>query len=323
MAIWTGFIVMVFVFLALDLGVFHKKHEEISTRDALLWTAFWIALALLFSIFVHEAYGRGWVANPEQLSGREAVLLYISGFLIEKSLSLDNIFVIALIFNYFMIPRMYQHRVLFWGILGALFFRGIIIGMGAILIQRFEWMVYVFGALLMYSVYKMWRADQEDVNPSRNPVLQLFKKAYPVLRHFRGERFFVRLQVKGRSILAATPMFVALLVVETTDIVFAVDSIPAIFAITKDPFIVFTSNIFAILGLRSLYFVLASLLDKFKYLKYSLMFILFFVGVKILISHFYHLPAVVSLLVIVLALGTGIVISLRLSSSNTEPPVQV
>jgi len=217
-----------------------------------------------------------------------------------------------------MVPEKYQHRVLFWGILGALFFRGLMIGLGAALIQRFDWMIYVFGVLLMYSAYKMWRSQDEDIDPNKNPFLRFLGKYIPVLKQFKGDRFFVRLPTKHRKVWAVTPLFVALLVVETTDIVFAVDSIPAIFAITKDPFLVFTSNIFAILGLRSLYFVLASLLGKFKHLKYSLIFILFFVGVKILISQIYHIPAVWSLLVIFVSLSLGVLVSLKLSGRKEE-----
>jgi len=318
MAIWIGFILLIFTFLALDLGVFHRKNEVVSTRSALRWTALWVAVALSFSVFVYFAYTNGWVANPGGLTGREAVVLYITGYLIEESLSMDNIFVIALIFTYFMVPKEYQHRVLFWGILGALVFRGLMIGIGAALVQRFDWMVYVFGALLIYSAYKMLRSGEEDINPGKNPVLRLIGRFYPVLKQFKGDKFFVRLPVKDRKVWAVTPLFVALMVVETTDVMFAVDSIPAIFAITTDPFIVFTSNIFAILGLRSLYFVLASLLDKFRYLKYSLIFILFFVGAKILASHWVHLSAVVSLGVIALSLAAGIVFSLVKSSSQTS-----
>lgn len=316
MAIWIGFITLIFTFLALDLGVFHRKNEVVTTRSALRWTALWVTMALSFSVFVYYAYTNGWVANPGGLSGREAVVLYITGYLIEESLSMDNIFVIALIFNYFMVPKEYQHRVLFWGILGALVFRGLMIGIGAALVQRFDWMVYVFGVLLIYSAYKMLRSGEEDINPGKNPILRLIGKFYPVLKQFKGDRFFVRLPVKDRKVWAVTPLFVALMVVETTDVMFAVDSIPAIFAITTDPFLVFTSNIFAILGLRSLYFVLASLLDKFRYLKYSLIFILFFVGVKILVSHWIHLPAAVSLGIIALALASGIVFSLAKASQN-------
>ena len=318
MAIWIGFIALIFTFLALDLGVFHRKNEVVSTQSALRWTALWVTMALSFSIFVYYAYSNGWVSNPGGLTGREAVVLYITGYLIEESLSMDNIFVIALIFTYFMVPKEYQHRVLFWGILGALVFRGLMIGIGAALVQRFDWMVYVFGVLLIYSAYKMLRSGEEDINPGKNPVLRLIGRFYPVLKQFRGDRFFVRLPVKNRKVWAVTPLFVALMVVETTDVMFAVDSIPAIFAITTDPFIVFTSNIFAILGLRSLYFVLASLLDKFRYLKYSLIFILFFVGVKILVSHWVHLSAVVSLVVIALSLAAGIVFSLVKASQTSE-----
>lgn len=318
MAIWIGFITLIFIFLALDLGVFHRKNEIVTTRSALRWTGLWVTVALSFAIFVYHAYTQGWVANPGGLSGREAVVLYITGYLIEESLSMDNIFVIALIFNYFMVPKEYQHRVLFWGILGALVFRGLMIGIGAALVQRFDWMVYVFGALLMYSAYKMLRSGEEDINPGKNPILRIIGKFYPVLKQFKGDRFFVRLPVKDRKVWAVTPLFVTLMVVETTDVMFAVDSIPAIFAITTDPFLVFTSNIFAILGLRSLYFVLASLLDKFSYLKYSLIFILFFVGVKILISHWVHLPAAISLVIIALALASGIVFSLLKASQSEE-----
>jgi tellurite resistance protein TerC len=248
MAIWIGFIALIFTFLALDLGVFHRKNEVVSTQSALRWTALWVTMALSFSIFVYYAYTNGWVANPGGLTGREAVVLYITGYLIEESLSMDNIFVIALIFTYFMVPKEYQHRVLFWGILGALVFRGLMIGIGAALVQRFDWMVYVFGVLLIYSAYKMLRSGEEDINPGKNPVLRIIGRFYPVLKQFRGDRFFVRLPVKNRKVWAVTPLFVALMVVETTDVMFAVDSIPAIFAITTDPFIVFTSNIFAISG---------------------------------------------------------------------------
>jgi len=305
MIIWIIFLTVVFILLALDLGVFHKDPHAISTKEAAGWTALWVTLALSFSIVVYFAYERGWVANPEMLNGREAVLEYITGYLIEQSLSMDNIFVIAVIFAYFQIPKMYQHRVLFWGILGALVFRGIMIGVGVVLIQRFEWIIYFFGALLLYSSYKMLTQSEEHIEPNKNPVIKIVRRFFPVTSHFEGDRFFVQ---KGK-VRAATPLFIALIVVETTDIMFAVDSIPAIFAVTRDPFLVFTSNIFAIMGLRSLYFVLAAVLDKFKYLKYSLVFILAFVGVKMLISHYVHIPSWVSLAVIVVSMLVGVAFS--------------
>lgn len=305
MILWIVFLVIVFILLALDLGVFHKNPHSISTREALGWTAVWVSLAFLFSIVVYFAYEDGWVANPEDLDGKEAILEYITGYLIEQSLSMDNIFVIAVIFAYFKIPKLYQHRVLFWGILGALVFRGFMIGVGTVLIQRFDWVIYIFGALLLYSAYRMLFASEEGVHPDQNPVIKIVRRVFPVTDSFHEDHFFV----KHGNVRAATPLFVALMVVETTDVMFALDSIPAIFAITRDPFIVFTSNIFAIMGLRSLYFVLAAILDKFKYLKYSLVFVLGFVGVKMLISNYYHIPSWISLVVIVVALSIGIAVS--------------
>ncbi len=309
MTIWIVFLVLIFFLLALDLGVFHKSPHNISTKEAFGWTILWVSLASLFSFVVYFAYENGWVANPDELDGKEAVLEYITGYLIEQSLSMDNIFVMAVIFGYFKIPKIYQHRVLFWGIVGALLFRGIMIGLGVVLIHQFSWIIYVFGALLLYSAYRMLFSDGEGVHPENNPVIKLVRRFFPVTKDFHGNHFFVRRKLRGKKIIGATPLFIALMVVETTDIFFAVDSIPAIFAITTDPFIVFTSNIFAIMGLRSLYFVLASVLDKFKYLKYSLVFILAFVGVKMLISHYVKIPAWLSLTVIAGALLIGVLVS--------------
>ncbi len=307
MTLWIIFLGLVFLLLALDLGFFHRNPHAISTREAFGWTGLWIFLSLLFSIVIYFAYENAWVANPQTMNGSEAVLEYLTGYLIEKSLSMDNIFVIAVIFAYFRVPQAYQHRVLFWGILGALFFRGLMIGIGIVLIQRFSWMIYVFGALLLYTAWRMYRSDdEEEIHPSRNPVIQVFNRFFPITKNYHENKFFIR---RGK-VLAATPLFVALLVVETTDIFFAFDSIPAIFAITTDPFIVFTSNIFAILGLRSLYFVLASVLDRFRYLKYSLTFILAFVGAKMLTSSLVHIPVWISLLVIAVSLSAGILYSL-------------
>ncbi len=307
MVIWIGFFILVFILLALDLGVFNKIPHAITTREAMGWTALWVTLSLLFSVFIYFAYQNNWVSSGEGMSGQTAVLKYLTGYLVEKSLSMDNIFVIAMIFAYFKVPRQYQHRVLFWGILGALFFRGAMIGLGVVLIKKFGWLTYVFGVFLLYSAYKMWTTN-EGVHPNKNPVIKWVKRFFPVTKSFEGERFFVR----RRHIIAATPLFIALLVVETTDIMFAFDSIPAIFAITTDPFLVFTSNIFAILGLRSLYFVLASIIDKFRYLQHALVFILAYVGVKMLLVHHLEIPEWLSLAVIALSLGAGILASVYL-----------
>lgn len=316
MFIWIGFIVLVCFLLALDLGVFNRNPHAITTREALGWTTVWVSLSLLFSVFVYYAYGYGWIANPEALTAKGAVLKYLTGYLVEQSLSMDNIFVIAMIFTYFSIPQKYQHRVLFWGILGALVFRGIMIFLGVVLIQQFAWLTYVFGVFLLYSAYKMWSAS-ESVHPHQNPVIKYVSRLIPVTKDFDGERFFV----KRKHLTAATPLFVALMVVETTDIMFAFDSIPAIFAITTDPFLVFTSNIFAILGLRSLYFVLASILDRFKYLQHALVFILAYVGVKMLLVHHVHIPEWLSLVVIFVALGAGVLISLYQKPKGGAPEV--
>jgi len=315
MTLWILFLILIFFLLALDLGLFNRESHVISTREALGWTGLWVGLSLLFSIFIYFAYEEGWQAS--ELSGRAAVLKYLTGYLVEKSLSLDNIFVIAMIFAYFKIPERYQHRVLFWGILGALFFRGLMIGVGVVLIHQFSWIIYVFGVLLLYSAYKMLRSG-ESIHPNHNPVLKWMRRFFPVTKNFHGQRFFVR----RRHILAATPLFVALIVIETTDIMFAVDSIPAIFAITTDPFLIFTSNIFAILGLRSMYFVLSSMLSRFYYLKYSLVGILFFVGIKMLLSHSIEFPEWLSLVVIVVLLGGGIAYSLLHESPAVSPEGQ-
>ncbi|MCI5083075.1 MAG: TerC family protein [Saprospiraceae bacterium] len=305
MLIWIGFGVLIAILLALDLGVFNREAHVPSTKEALSWTSLWVTLALSFGGFVYLAYANGWVANADGLSGQEALLKYLTGYLVEQSLSMDNIFVIALIFNYFQIPKKYQHRVLFWGILGAVIFRALMIGIGAVLIREFSWITYVFGSLLLYSAYKMWQSGDEPVDLQNNGSIKFLRRFFPVTTQWKGNQFFF----KKMGIWAATPLFVALMVVETTDIMFAFDSIPAIFAITKDPFLVFTSNIFAILGLRSLYFVLASIMDQFKYLKPALIFILFFVGVKMLISHHVHLPEWISLTVIAVSLTFGILAS--------------
>ena len=270
---WAGFIVSVLLFLSLDLGVFHRHAHVVSFREALVWTAVWFGLAMVFTFsFV----------KPNM--GEKKAVLFITGYITELSLSMDNVFVIALIFSYFRIPPEYQHRVLFWGIVGALIMRGLMILAGVGLIDRFQWILYFFGLFLVYTGVKMIFTGEEGVHPEKNPVIRLARKLYPVTISFHGQKFFT-LQY-GRS--ALTPLAIVLLMVETTDLVFAVDSIPAIFGLTTDPFVVFTSNIFAILGLRSLYFVLAGAIGYFRYLKIGLSVVLVFIGVKMLLDPHAH-----------------------------------
>lgn len=302
---WIAFLILVAGMLALDLGVFNKKDHEIGVGEALRWTGVWIGVSLLFNLALYFLYGKGYIPNTE-LSGGEAALEFLTGYIIEKSLSMDNIFVMAAIFGYFKIPKIYQHRVLFWGILGAIIFRGVFVIGGAALLHHFEWIMYVFGALLIFSALKMlFLKEDEEQDLSQNTVVKLAKKFFPITTKIEGHAFF--LKENGKRYI--TPLFLSLLVIETTDIFFAVDSIPAIFAVTRDPFIVFTSNIMAILGLRSLYFALAAMLGKFHLLKYALVFILGFVGVKMLIMEVYKIPTWISLSVIVFALGLGIAAS--------------
>ena len=264
---WALFIGVIVALLALDLGVFHRKAHVVKFQEALGWTSLWIAIALAFA---------GGLYNWR---GKEDSLEFLTGYLIELSLSMDNVFVIALIFTYFRVPLVWQHRVLFWGILGALLMRGVMIGAGAMLIQNFHWMLYVFGAFLVLTGIKMIFSDDEGVHPDRNPVIRIARKLFPVAPDFDGQKFVTRLN--GRTML--TPLAIVLLMVETTDLVFAVDSIPAIFAVTQKAFIVFTSNVFAILGLRSLYFVLANAIGYFRYLKVGLSAVLVFIGLKMLL----------------------------------------
>lgn len=314
---WIGFILLVCLMLALDLGVFHRKSEEINTKSAFFWTGVWIACALVFNVFIYYAYEHHLLGiglhSAHNVGGSEAALKFFTGYLIEKSLSLDNIFVIAMIFAYFNIPLKHQHNILFWGILGALIFRGVMILLGVALIERFAWITYLFGAILMFSAFKMLTARHDSIEPYNNPLIKFVKRFYPVHEDISSGKFFTRLP---NNTLAMTPLFVALLVVETTDVMFAVDSIPAIFAVTTDAFIVFTSNVFAILGLRSLYFVLASVMEKFRYLKISLVFVLVFVGVKMLLIHHYKFPIWVSLSVIIGILSLGVVASLISGSKD-------
>ena len=323
--IWTGFLLFVLAMLALDLGVFNRRAHVISVREALGWSAVWITLSLLFSGFVYAAYAHHWgglgvypaaeVGTSAKLlptTPGHATLMYLTGYVIEYSLSVDNIFVIALIFGFFKIPAVHQHRVLFWGILGAVVMRGAFIAVGSVLIQTFHWVIYLFGAFLLFTAYKMLTADGEP-DPSTNPLIRLVHRYFPFTSEFHGKHFAVR--EAGRWVL--TPLALALIVVEGTDVVFAVDSIPAIFAVTHDPFLVFTSNIFAVLGLRSLYFALAGILDKFYYLKTALAVVLALIGVKMLLADVLHkVPfldenlSYMTLGLIVLILATGVVASL-------------
>ncbi len=314
MWIWIIFIAFILVFLALDLGVFNKENHVIKTKEASIWTAIWVTVALSFSGVIYWLFANGMVENPTGLTPNNAVLKYITGYLIELSLSVDNVFVIAVIFASFKIPALYQHRVLFWGILGAIVFRAIMIFFGVALITRFEWIIYVFGVFLLYTAYKMLQGEEEEFNPKKSFVFRQIKRLYPITGSIQGDQFFV----KRMGIKAATPLFVALIVIELTDILFALDSIPAILAITADPFIVFSSNILAIMGLRSMYFLISRMLEKFRYINYSLVVILAFVGLKMLASHYIHLPEWVSLTVISLALVGGVIASLSIPEKEAE-----
>jgi tellurite resistance protein TerC len=275
--LWVGFIAFVLGMLALDLGVFHRRAHEVSIREATIWSVVWIGLALVFNVLLYLFWPQ--IAPNSQYSASEASLAFLTGYLIEKSLSVDNIFVFVLIFSYFAVPAKYQHRVLFWGIIGALLMRGAMIGAGAALIKEFHWIIWLFGGFLIFTGIRMAFHKNEEIHPENNPLIRFFRRIMPVTDGYVGQKFFVRQAGK----LMATPLFLVLLMVESTDLIFAVDSIPAIFAVTQDPFIVFTSNVFAILGLRSLYFLLAGVVDKFYYLKLGLSVVLTFVGVKMLL----------------------------------------
>jgi tellurite resistance protein TerC len=306
--VWIAFLILIALVVALDLGVFHRKHHIISLPEALGWTAVWVSLALAFNVgvfYLYELNPSGWDIDTQQLTGREAAIQFFTGYLVEKSLSIDNIFVIAMVFAHFRVPLAEQHRVLFWGIFGAVILRGLMIFGGIALIERYDWVVYVFGAILIFSAASMLVVRHDNLAPDSNVMVRLVRRVYPVTTEFHGSRFFV--PVNG--VRHATPLFLALVLVETSDVTFAIDSIPAIFAITRDPFIVFTSNVFAILGLRSLYFVLAGLMERFRYLKMSLVFLLAYIGVKMLLVHHYPIPNLVSLAVIGGILTLGILAS--------------
>jgi tellurite resistance protein TerC len=351
---YVGFLALVLLLLALDLGVFHRTAHVVSVREALGWSAFWIGLGLAFTVFIYVGYERHWLGlglTPDLMTvapqtvegvglvyndGASAAIKYLTGYLVEKSLAVDNIFVIAMLFGFFAVPAMYQHRVLFWGIVGALLMRGAMIAVGAQLIQRFSWIIYVFGAFLILTGIKMLLLKTDEVDPNRNIVVRLTRRLFPVTERFHGQHFFVRagsassheaatpgaavevdrvVDAAPAGTLLATPLFLALVMVEFTDVIFAVDSIPAIFAITGDPFLVFTSNVFAILGLRSLYFALAGMIDEFRYLKVSLALVLMLVGAKMmthvwlkeLVGQYFNLYL---LAVVLFILAAGVVASL-------------
>jgi tellurite resistance protein TerC len=292
-ALWIGFTAFVLVLLALDLGVFHREVRPVRVREALVWTGVWVGLAMLFNVGVYVWFGS------------QAALEFLTGYVIEKALSVDNIFVFIVIFSAFSVPARLQHRVLFWGILGALVMRALFIAAGATLLHSFHWVIYLFGAFLVLTGVRLLRQRDQEVHPERNPLFRLFQRLVPSVREFHGGRFTVREAGK----LYATPLLLVLVAIEATDIVFAVDSIPAIFSVTEDPFIVYTSNIFAILGLRALYFALAGMMDRFRHLKIGLALVLVFVGLKMLLSGLLHIPIGVSLAVIVLLLGGSIAAS--------------
>ena len=312
---WAVFFALIAGMLALDLGVFHRKERPISLRESLFWSVFWTIVGLLFNLWIYWRFGR------------QTGVEFLAAYVIERSLSFDNIFVFVVIFNYFAVPARFQHRVLFWGILGALISRGIFIALGTALLSRFAWLIYVFGAFLVYTGFEILRGDETEVHPESNPIVRLFQRRVPLTARFHGKRFFVR--EEGRWM--ATPLMLVLVVVEATDVLFAVDSIPAVFGITLDRFIVFTSNIFAILGLRALYFLLAGLMHKFRYLGFGLGLVLMFVGLKMLIHHYLEIPTGISLGVVLGILAVAIVVSLLRpaspdtivegeSSARDEPP---
>lgn len=316
MLIWGLFILCIIIFLALDLGVFHRKAHVVSTKEASIWTTIWFVIALSFSGVIFWLFKEGIIDNPTDLTPQQAVLKYITGYFVELSLSIDNVFVIAVIFSSFAIPAKYQHEVLFWGIIGAVVFRALMILFGVALINKFDWIIYVFGAFLLFTAYRMLKSNNAPVDPKSTKLFKLVKKIFPITYMMDGDKFFI----KRMGVRAATPLFMALIIIELTDILFALDSIPAILAITTDPFIVFSSNIFAILGLRSMYFLISRMLDKFRFIHYSLVIILAFVGIKMILSHHIEFNEWLSLGIITISLLGGIVLSLVIPDKNQEKP---
>ncbi|NHM06975.1 TerC family protein [Flavobacterium sp. CYK-4] len=310
---WTLFIITILLFLALDLGVFNKTPHVISSKEAGKWTAIWVTTSFIFSGVVYWMYQSGMTLNPDQLKPHTAMIKYITGYLIELSLSIDNIFVIAIIFSAFKIKQKYQHRVLFWGIIGAIVFRGLMIFFGVMLINKFSWTTYLFGAFLVFTAFKMLITDEEnEFKPKESIIYKILGKIVPITTETHGPDFFIRKEMKTY----ATPLFVALVVIEVMDVLFAVDSVPAILAITSDPFLVLSSNIFAILGLRSMYFFLANMLEKFSCLEYSLIAILTFVGLKMLLHDYIEVPEWASLGFIGMSLLIGVWVSLKRDAAN-------
>jgi tellurite resistance protein TerC len=291
---WGGFTAFVLAMLALDLGVFHRKAHEVKFKEAVSWSIVWISLALLFNLGIYQWFGT------------HKALEFLTGYLIEKALSVDNVFVFLVLFTFFAVRKEHQHRILFWGVLGALVMRAVFIALGTTLLARFHWVIYIFGAFLVITAIKLIRHRNEELHPERNPIYKLFRRWVPSVDQYHGARFTVVQNGKRH----ATPLLLVLVTVEATDLVFAVDSIPAVFAVTSDPFIVYTSNVFAILGLRALYFVLAGVMDKFHYLKTALALILGFVGVKMLLMGIYKIPIGISLAVIAAILGIAVIASI-------------
>ena len=300
--LWSGFIVFILAMLALDLGVFHRKAHEVSFREALMWSVIWVALALGFNGWIFRAFG--------QQRGME----FLTGYLIEKALSVDNVFIFLIVFSTFAVPAKLQHRVLFWGVVGALVMRAIFIFAGAAALEAFHGIIYIFGGILLLTGVKLLFASDKEEHPERNPLFRLFQRLVPTATEYDGQRFFTR--IGGRRV--ATPLLAVLVLIEITDLVFAVDSIPAIFAITRDPFIVFTSNIFAILGLRALYFCISGFVARLRYLKFGLALVLVFVALKMLVSDFYKVPIYVSLAVVIALLGGATVASLLLPGGRGQ-----
>ena len=296
--LWLGFNVFVLAMLAVDLGVFHRRAHEVSLKEAAAWSAVWISLALCFAYGIYH------------FRGPQPGLEFLTGYLIEKALSVDNIFVFVLVFSYFNVPSRYQHRVLFWGILGALVMRGTMIAAGAALIHRFHWVIYLFGGFLIVTGIRMATHPMHAIAPEANPIIRLVRRLVPVTDQYHGQSFFIHERIGGRLRRVATPLFVVLVLVETTDLIFALDSIPAIFAVTTDPFLVYTSNVFAILGLRALYFLLAGVIHRFHYLRLGLSAVLVFVGVKMVLADVYHVPIGLSLGIIALMLAASVAASL-------------
>ena len=308
--LWIAFNVFVLGMLALDLGVFHRKAHAVSIKEASIWSAVWILLAMIFNLGIYSVWGQ------------DKALEFLTGYVIEKSLSVDNLFVFLMIFQYFATPAVYQHRILFWGIIGALLMRAIFIATGAALLENFHWMIYVFGAFLIVTGIKMLLQGEEKLEPNKNPVVRLFQRWMPITNEYQGQHFFVRKAGK----IHATLLMLVLVVVETTDVIFAVDSIPAIFAITRDPFIVYTSNVFAVLGLRSLYFLLAGIIGRFRFLRAGLAMVLCFVGAKMLLTETFRIPPAISLGVVLAILGAAVLASWLApggpvgGSAPAEPP---